>query len=270
MVLSPSTIVKTSSGDDASSRAPAPVKSPLGPAGKKKDNSDVSTVSRPSKEKTEVQQEKLSTLQEFLRSSGTLVCPAGLFVVPKCPDNVSREIRRQHAFSNRYGSFYFIESEYVGSYFTLVQHLAVLAIKGEYDLKNIFDNVAVLSNSTDEIRSFTRFELALLYNDILSMYDYVSIEVEECEKVTRSEVDDSLKKLEAWNDFEFHGFVKDLDDFRKKKKYLYPLTIGHPDRLQIYFKWLKKQKTYLNSGDAKLSSVKESARRGEPGLMKVN
>lgn len=237
---------------------------------KPKDKEGTSTVSCPPKELTEEQEEKLSPLADFLSSSQPFVCPDGVFVVPKCPDNYRREVRKQHAFSNRAHCAHFIEREYIGSYFTLAQRLSLFAIEGEYDFKNIFNNISYLDCVSRTSHKLTSQEMALLYHDVLSMYDYIECETEDSEKITRSEVDDSLERLEAWNDFEFKGFVKDLDDFRQKKKYLYPLTEGSSDRFQKYCQWLKKQKTFLNSGDAKLRPVKESTRKGEPGYMRVN
>jgi len=235
----------------------------------------VRTVEREVKDNTEEQKEKLSPHARRMSQMYTFSFPRsdGVYIIPPLVDGTRREIRKTYVPSPNV-CVYFIDDKCLGCRFSLLQHLAAYGLNGEFDLTPLLRRVEFFSISSDFLDSsklvLTGPDAAQAYLDILSMYDYVSVQkVEENSNVTEKEVVNLVKDEVTFSQFDFAANVLDHADLESKFNKLDKLVDDFKKR-KFLDEWHARQTGYLRSGDNLLKSTKFSPKRNSPGFMRVN
>lgn len=229
------------------------------------------------KDIVEVQKEKLSPHASRVTQMFTFSFPStdGVYVIPPLRKNLRREIRKTYVPSPN-DQVYFYKNHCYGCRFSLLQFLAAFGLQGEFDLTPLlrevyFFEVASCVFCENNAKRLNGPDAAQVFIDVMSMFDYVQVPGEEENfSVTENQVKDLVKESESWSRFDFRSNVKDRDDFKQKYRYLIEMQADDPIKRSKIEEWCQRQEAFLSSGSAKLSTVKESPRRGTPGYARVN
>lgn len=238
-------------------------------------DSKKSSATSSSEEKAEVREEKLSPHARKISDMYTFSFPTknGVYVIPPLPKGVARQLRSKFIPSDR-STVYFVGDEFIGNYSSLVHHLGIYGLRGVFDLTPLLRDLTAYLPTCVGINydsTLTGSEAAAIFVDVLSNYDYVESDLEaEATKITKPEVQEVVRSSEDFSRFDFRHDVKDQADLDIKTVQLAKLVEDDPSRRPMVANWIQRQKEVLASGDRKLSTIKESFRRGAPGYSRVN